>query len=75
MGSGAYGSGLLLLTTVPPMMHELDKRLTVIESQVKDIRTDTREIKHALDGLRIRVAGVSALVTIVVELVLRFMTK
>ena len=57
------------------MLHELDKRLTVIESQVNDIRSDTKEIKQALDGLRIRVAGVAAAVTVAVQLVLHYMSK
>ena len=52
-------------------IHRVDKRLAVVESKVSDIP----DIKKSLEGLKIRVAGISASTALIVTFVVVIISK
>ena len=55
--------------SIREFMHEIDKRLAVIESLMDVHATDTTELKKDVRGLQIRVYGISFAVALTVSLI------
>jgi hypothetical protein len=72
--------------TLEQLFHNIDKRLAVIEAlseahtletsrQLDELKTDVSKIRDEVGKLKVRVAGISASVSLVVGIVLKFWGK
>lgn len=72
--------------TLEQLFHNIDKRLAVIEAlseahtietsrQLDDLKSDMLRLKDEVSKLKVRVAGISASVSLVVGMVLKFWGK
>jgi len=72
--------------TLEQLFHNIDKRLAVIEAlseahtietsrQLDDLKSDMLRLKDEVSKLKVRVAGISASVSLVVGMALKFWGK
>jgi hypothetical protein len=60
------------------LLHNIDKRLAVVEERCKDlaeIKASLEKVHSQLDSLKVRVAGVSAAVAIIVSFLTKLIIK